>query len=323
MCGVIPVERIRPRAAYLVAPLAGRDRERPIQDRDATLPLVDRALREVQRDARPVRARHGRPVVVVHLEHHARALREQHADALGRLSRLVAGRPAGEPAGRGEAGPAEARVARPGIGAIELFRGGRRIHIRENMMDEFPIARRVLDLRHPAILGELRRDHEAAIDVAGARRHRVRLGHLEDVIGRPELPAVVEHERRRQRRAVSLGRARLDPAHQGRELAVREPARLEEVAETGYRLPGWHHAPLDGVTDVVLLVERVAVGEQRERRVLARSMARLAAGLENADDLVAEGRRLQSRRRRDERQDRQRGHEQKTSSHRAPPLPVW
>src|SRR5437763_714969 len=83
----------------------------------------------------------GRGVVVVHLEHHARALREQHADALGRLSRLVAGRPAGEPAGRGEAGPAEARVARPGIGAIELFRGGRRIHIRENMMDEFPIAR--------------------------------------------------------------------------------------------------------------------------------------------------------------------------------------
>jgi hypothetical protein len=185
---------------------------------------------------------------------------------------------------------------------------------------ELAIARRVLDLRDPAVLGEARRDHEASIEVAGAGRDGVVLRHLEDVVGWPELPAFREHARRWKLRAIALGRACLDPLHQSCELFVRQPARIEKVAEAGDRLPRRHHAPLEGVADVVLLVEGVAVGEQRERRVLARPMTRLAARLENADDLVAEGRLLQGGRRRGEEQNGQRGREKETSPHRAPPL---
>ncbi len=219
-------------------------------------------------------ARLGRSVGVVHLEHDARALREQHADALGRLSRLVAGRPAGEPAGRREARAAEAGVARAWIGAIEILGGLPSCRCTRDVMHELAIARRVLDLRDPAVLGEARRDHEASIDVAGARGHRVALRHLKHVIRWSELPAVGEHARRRKLRAVALGRARLDPLHQGGELSVRQAARIKKVPEAGDRLPRRHDTPLDGVADVVLPAERVAVGEQRERRVLAGPMTR-------------------------------------------------
>ena len=71
-----------------------------------------------------------------------------------------------------------------------------------------------------------------------------------------------------------------------------------------------------------LLSKGVAVGEQRERRVLPRPMTRLAARLEDADDLVAEGWRLQGRRRRGEEHNGQYGREEQTDPHRAPPLPI-
>src|SRR6185369_7270185 len=153
-------------------------------------------------------------------------------------------------------------------------------------------------------------------------RDCVALRHLEDVIGWSELPAFGEYARRRKLRRIALRRACLDPLHQGCEFFVRQPARIEKVAEAGDRLPRRHHAPPEGVADVVLLVEDVAVGEQRERRVLARPMTRLAARLENTDDLVAEGRLLQGGRRRGEGQDGQRGREEQTGPHRAPPLPM-
>ncbi|PYN43105.1 MAG: hypothetical protein DMD95_14930, partial [Candidatus Rokuibacteriota bacterium] len=273
----IPAEWIGPRRAHFVATLAGRDRERPVQDRYTALPLVDRALREVQRDARPIGAALGRAVVVVHLQHDLRAFREQHADAGGHDARLGARSPAAEAAGRCESRPAETRVAGTGIGAIEVLRRGRRIDVREDVMHELPIARRVLDFRDPAILGEIRRDHETAIDVAGARRHRVHLGHFENVIGRSQLPSFREHQRWRKLREISLRRARLDPPHQRRELEVGESARIDEVAEPGHGLPWRHDAPLDGVSDVVQALVHIAIGEQRKRRVLSGAVTRLAA----------------------------------------------
>src|SRR4029078_11023002 len=106
-----------------------------------------------------------------------------------------------------------------------------RIDIPEDVVHELAIARSVLDLRDPAVLGEARRDHEASIDVAGAGRDCVALRHLEDVIGWSELPAFGEYAQRRKLPRSALRRACLDPLHQGCELFVRQPARIEKVAE--------------------------------------------------------------------------------------------
>jgi hypothetical protein len=50
----VAADRHRPRRADFMAPLAGRNRERPIQGGNAALPLVDRSFRKVQPDARPI-----------------------------------------------------------------------------------------------------------------------------------------------------------------------------------------------------------------------------------------------------------------------------
>src|SRR4030095_9559690 len=84
-----------------------------------------------------------------------------------------------------------------------------------------------------------------------------------------------------------------------------------------------HHAALDGITNVVPLVVRVTVGDERERRVLARRVTGLAARVQNADDLVVEGRgRLLRRRRRREQEDYRQSHDEKARPHRRPPRPV-
>jgi hypothetical protein len=62
----VPTGRHRPRRAHLVAALAGRDRERAVQDGDAAPALVDRALREVQCESiddinGPLSGRQGEP----------------------------------------------------------------------------------------------------------------------------------------------------------------------------------------------------------------------------------------------------------------------
>jgi len=186
-------------------------------------------------------------------------------------------------------------------------------------MHEFLVARRVLDFRDPPILGEIRRDHEATIDVAGARGHGVRLGHLEHVIGRPESPPLGKDEWRRKLGGIALGRTRLEPANECRQLGVGEAPRLDEITEAGYGLPGRHHAPAHGIFDVVPPLVRVTVGEQRKRRVLARPVTRLTPRLEDPDDLVVEGRRLHRRRRRGNQEHGGSCHPQKPLPHREPP----
>src|SRR5262249_9759984 len=100
-------------------------------------------------------------------------------------------------------------------------------------------------------------------------------------------------------------------------LAVRQAARLEELAEPGGGLPWRHHAALDGIANVVPLVVRITIGDQRERRVLPGAVTGLAARLENRDDLVVErrGPLLRWRRRREQEHHGQ-SHEKKPPPHR-------
>src|SRR5215471_12630800 len=99
------------------------------------------------------------------------------------------------------------------------------------------------------------------------------------MVGLSQTPSRREDQGRRELGGVSLGRARVDPGHQRLPLAVRQAARLEELAEPGGGLPWRHHAALDGIANVVPLVVRITIGDQRERRVLPGAVTGLAARL--------------------------------------------
>ena len=159
-------------------------------------------------------------------------------------------------------------------------------------MHGLPVARRILHPADPPVLGEIRGHDEAAIDVAGARGHRVRRAHLEHVVGRAEGPARREHPRGRQLRPIAFRRAGVDPFQDGGDFRVGQPSRLEEAPESWHRLPRGHRAPLDLVADVGATLVDIRVRDQGKGRVLAWTVARLASLLDDPHDLVAERGRL-------------------------------
>ena len=69
-----------------------------------------------------------------------------------------------------DAGAGEARVARARVGRVALAGLARGVDVGEHVVDDPAVARPVLDRRDVHVLGQVGRDHEAAVDVVARRR---------------------------------------------------------------------------------------------------------------------------------------------------------
>ena len=87
---------------------------------------------------------------------------------------------------------------------------------------------------------------------------------------------------------VALGRAVHGPIADGRDLLFGQPAFIQEIAVAGSRFPRRHHAGLRDGRDLLGALGGVLIGQQRERRHLARAMAVGAVLIEDRRDVAIE-----------------------------------
>ncbi len=106
--------------------------------------------------------------------------------------------------------------------------------------------------------------------------HGERLGHRQDEIRLPEMPALWKARRRRPFARIALDGACVDPVAQRLDLAVLEPPFALEMPELRVGLPRRHEAMLGRRNDLRRPLLDVAVAQQRERRGFAGPMARRA-----------------------------------------------
>ncbi len=154
------------------------------------------------------------------------------------------------------------------------------------MVDDPAVAGAELDGGDRPVGVDRDRDHEAALDVRAAGVDGVGLGHLEDQVGRAGLPAVGELRGGRELLCVPLRRAGLDPVGDGLQLGVGEPPGVEELAETGFRLPRGHLAGLGDLLEEVGSLGGVFISQERKRTHLARPVATRAVLPEDRRDVL-------------------------------------
>src|SRR5205807_10134629 len=116
-----------------------------------------------------VRLRSVAGIVVVDLDDEARARRNPPRHPGRDLDRRIARRPAAEPAGAVEARPAEAAVAGPGLGRVELDGASGDIEERLDVVYDLAVARQHLGRAdHPPLAGNADGHDEAAVDILRA-----------------------------------------------------------------------------------------------------------------------------------------------------------
>ena len=141
------------------------------------------------------------------------------ADAVGKLSGLVARGPAAQVAVDLHAGPGEAGVAGAGLRCVLLARLAAGVDVRQDVVDHAAIARPIFDAGDVNIFRQIGRHHEAAVDVGARRRDREVGADVEHEVGPPfQRPVVREFARGREVGRVSLRSARLGPGGEGRDV---------------------------------------------------------------------------------------------------------
>jgi hypothetical protein len=196
-------------------------------------------------------------------------------------------------------------------------------------MGHAAVAGKEFDRAHPALTGQVLERHPLLGEQVLTRarhRHRVELDH---VVGRAELPAVLEGRRRRQRRAIAFGRALLRPGDDGRDFLIGERHVVGPGAHVRVGAPRWHAPRLDHLADRLRPRPRRLVVEQRHRSDVAGPVTLDAVGEENGSDVLAERHRSirgraerRGRERRGEKGSRYRSHGQVSLSNRTLPRPV-
>ena len=183
-------------------------------------------------------------------------------------------RPAGSRARAQPASPHRSRACRPRPSSVRRRRRRGRTE-KIAWWTTRACARAELHGAHPLVLGEPGRNHEVAVDVRPARRNVEAGRHLEDEIRLAELPAVGE---RRQRAASSPRRRAACPAFthvaDRRDLRVGQAALVRRTRRS--RAPPATAACTATASprDELAALGDVLVRHQRERRRLARPMAR-------------------------------------------------
>ena len=123
------------------------------------------------------------------------------------------------------------------------------------------------------------------------RRHVEGLRHLDDDVGL-DVPAVLEHDRRRSVLGIARRRPGVHPRRDRLDVPLAETTFVGEVAVRGICEPRRHLLLHDGGLDRLRPRPRRLVGEQRHRRHLARPVTALAVGLEHGEDVFVEGGRI-------------------------------
>ena len=187
---------------------------------------------------------HRRPrVVIVELEHHARSLGQEHAHAVGQEPGTCSRRPAAKIAIDPHARATEARIAVQAVPRREARRVPRRIHHGQHVMDDLRVSRHDIGGGEVAVFRERGRHAEAAVDVAGARRHGEGPLGAQYEVRRGQGRRAGEFPRRREIARIALGRAGRDPASHRGDLGVGEPALACQIAVARDRFPR-RHVPL-------------------------------------------------------------------------------
>jgi hypothetical protein len=135
---------------------------------------------------------------------------------------------------------------------------------------------------------ERRPQHQVPIDVvlAGTEVERARGG--DDRVGPPEPPALGPRRRRRPIGGLPFLLAPLDPALDGVNLVVAQPPLAEDRELAALRQPRRHVTLARFLGDAIGVLDGVGVGQQRERRDLARPVARRAVGEQDRRDVLVE-----------------------------------
>ena len=141
---------------------------------------------------------------------------------------------------------------------------------------------------HVAARRQRQRVDELPVAIALPRLQHEGTRHRRHEIGRPELPAVRERGRRRQIRRVPFGRPGVRPAPNQRDLIRAQPAGAEELVIAGRRHPRRHLPRTRRARDVVSMLLRVRVLQQRKGRDLPGPMTGDAIGVEDRRDVLRE-----------------------------------
>jgi hypothetical protein len=156
-------------------------------------------------------------------------------------------------------------------------------------MNGLAVARPEFDSLNVPALVQRHRQNEVAEQILAFGRHGKRLGHGQNQVGLPEMPAVRKARRRRPFARIALDGTRLDPIAQRLDFLVVEPPLPLEMPELGVRLPGRHEAMLGRRHDLRRPLSDVVVVQQRERRGFTRPVARRAVLKNDGGDVPVEG----------------------------------
>ena len=225
----------------------------------------------------------GRVVVNLHDEVGLGFDVERHA--LAEFLRCGARRPASQRARRSNARPAEAGIALVRCGGGQFAALARAIEEEQRMVNHARIARVKLHRPGVALRGRGQRDHEAADDVGPVGRHGERLRGRQLHVGIARAPARGEHRSGQAQAAIAFGRPGGGPPANELDLLVGEAPFALEMAHPRLRLPRRHVPLLDRRGDQIRAPRRVLVGQQRERRDLARPVAGRAMRAQNGRDV--------------------------------------
>ncbi len=244
----------------------GGDDELVVARRDRHLALARRLGGEDQTDSRPVHARCPiRRVVYLKL------------DLRSGLDQLGA-------AGFHHLGHRAGRIAYQKLGGafgLLVFTGlPRRLDERDHMVNQGAIAWPHFNLLHPLVLSKGRRDGEVFVLDRTGRRNLILHRHLEDQIGRSDVPAFLP--------GVALRSAIVSPGDQRLDVGWGERAVVGELTEVRVGIPRRHSFEKHRLANRLRPRSGFLIGEQGHRRRFPGPMAALAVLGQNRGHVLAE-----------------------------------
>ncbi len=158
--------------------------------------------------------------------------------------------------------------------------------VNDDMVNHRAVARPGLGRLNPNIV--LEQGWNANVDVVDRplRGHHIRLGNLEDDVGRADRPPFRERFRSGNGFRVTKRRSLRDPRHEDRPLSRREAAVVLKMADSRVGMPRGHPPLVNNLTEHRGVLANVVVSQEWERANLTGTMTVLALLGDDRGDLT-------------------------------------